>query len=116
MFFKKSVSWLLVGAVVSFGVGAFIPAANAQTDLDPLEGLGTDDNGADVFGDTSDPYELIHRAILAPSMSIEEFQEQQNRSINGEALNFRQRQQELLQQQQQPSAATDEITVDGEEL
>lgn len=116
-FIQKSLSWLVVGAVVTVGAAFMGDRAVAQSDLDPLEGLGTDDDGANMFGDTSDPYELIHRAILAPSMSIEEFTNQQNQAINGEALDFRARQQELLRQQQSPSSDTEEsVTVDGEAL
>jgi hypothetical protein len=115
-FMQKSLSWLVVGALLTV-VAAFAgDRAVAQSDLDPLEGLGTDDDGANIFGDTSDPYELIHRAILAPSMSTEEFDNQQNRLINGEASDFRTRQQELLQPQSQPFEAEEDVTIDGEAL
>jgi hypothetical protein len=97
---KKSVSWLLVGALAGVTGVMSATAAIAQTsDLDPLEGLGTDDDGADLFGDTSNPFELIHRAILAPSMSSDEYQEYQQRLLGNEAESFRLRQQEAMRQQ-----------------
>lgn len=114
---KKSLSWLLLGTAVSFGAVFATGSAVAQTsNIDPLDGFGTDDDGADIFGDTSDPYELIHRAILAPSMSSEEFLQQQNRAITGEAQDFRLRQQELLRQQPQLETAEEDITVDSNDL
>ncbi|MGD1927366.1 MAG: hypothetical protein ACFB12_00540 [Leptolyngbyaceae cyanobacterium] len=113
---KKSLSWLLVGAFASIGAVVMSPAAIAQSADADL--FGTDDDGADQFGDSASPYELIHRAILAPTMSSEEFQEQQNRAITTEAQDFRQRQQEALRQQ--PALTVEEpgdtISVDGEEL
>ncbi|WP_272062518.1 hypothetical protein [Oscillatoria sp. CS-180] len=115
---QKLFSYLLLGTALSLGTALASGSAIAQTsDLDPLEGLGTDDDGADLFGDTSNPYELIHRAILAPSMSADEFQERQDRAISGEAEDFRLRQQEALRQiQNAETAPTDEISVDGEAL
>lgn len=118
MSIKKSLAWLLVGTVAGFGMTLAATSAVAQTaaDVDPFVG-GTDDDGADLFGETSNPYELIHRAILAPTMSTEQFQEQQNRAINSEAEDFRLRQQEALRQQQTTDVdAVEEISVDGEEI
>ena len=112
---KKLSSWLLVAVAIGGGALFTTQGAVAQTsNLDPLEGLGTDDDGADLFGESSNPYELIHRAILAPSMSSEEFQERQNQAISGEAQDFRLRQQELIRQQ--GLEADEAITIDGEAL
>ncbi|MEM9005122.1 MAG: hypothetical protein AAGE59_16560 [Cyanobacteria bacterium P01_F01_bin.86] len=102
MSLKTSLSWLLVGALA--GVGAMFTASEAiaqtSSEIDPLEGLGTDDDGSDFFGDSSNPFDVIHRAILSPSMSSDEFQRQQQESIGSEAESFRQRQQEALRQQE----------------
>jgi len=100
------------------GAGVWAGSAIAQTEGEIFDSIGTDDDGADVFGDTSNPFEMIHRAIQAPSMSTEEYRRQQNRIIGDEATNFRNRQREIFQQQpeltiEEPEA---EITVDGEEL
>ena len=98
---KHSISWLLVGALASAGAVLTGGEAIAQdADIDPLEGLNTDDDGSDLFGDGSNPFDLIHRAILAPSMSSGEFQERQQEAISSEAEAFRQRQQEAIRQQQ----------------
>ncbi|MGF1461049.1 MAG: hypothetical protein ACFBSG_18725 [Leptolyngbyaceae cyanobacterium] len=115
---KNALSGLLVGGLVMFGAIALADVAVAQTEIEPFDGAGTDDDGADLFGESSDPFELIHRAILAPSMSSDEFREQQNRAIGSEAQDFRLRQQEALRQQPTPTpeGAVDEVTVDGEEI
>lgn len=111
-FLKKSCAWLLAGSLIGVGPLMFGNAAIAQSgDIDPLEGLGTDDDGADAFGGSNSPFELIHRAILAPSMSGEEFFQYQNQLLTDEASDFRQRQQEALRQQTTPeSELTDEVT------
>jgi hypothetical protein len=114
---KKVFSLLLIGAAMGVGVVTTAASAIAQTsDIDPVPSTGTDDDGAsDLLGDLTSPFELIHRAILAPSMSAEEYQLQQQRVIQGEAQNFRLLQQELLRQQN-TLEATDEISIDGEAL
>ncbi|MBE7383652.1 MAG: hypothetical protein F6J95_019810 [Leptolyngbya sp. SIO1E4] len=102
---KHAFSCLLVGSLATVGAAFTAAEAIAQSsDIDPLEGLGTDDDGADLFGDGSNPFDLIHRAILAPSISSEEFQQQQQRAISDEAEAFRLRQQEALRQQQSVDA------------
>ncbi|MDA0268465.1 MAG: hypothetical protein O3A14_16280, partial [Cyanobacteria bacterium] len=64
---NRSMHWFTLLAVASFGVVAVVPNAIAQeTDIDPLASPNT--SGADSLGgggDFSDPFELIHRAILA---------------------------------------------------
>lgn len=114
---KQSLSWLLIGTAISVGAALTAEIAVAQTaDIDPLEGLGTtDDDGSDFLGESLSPYELIHRAVLAPSMSSEEFLQQQNQAIDGAAQEFRLRQQELFRQQQ-TIEATDDLSVDSEDL
>jgi hypothetical protein len=49
-------------------------------------------------------------------MSSEEYQVYQQQVIQGEAQNFRLRQQELLRQQEALETTEDEISVDGEAL
>ncbi|MGD1858748.1 MAG: hypothetical protein ACFB0E_02110 [Leptolyngbyaceae cyanobacterium] len=109
---------LLTGSLVLLGVGIVADSAIAQTELDPFESAGTDDDGPNIFGDSANPYELIHDAILTPTMSSEEFFQHQNRAIGTEAENFRLRQQEALRQQPAVTIedSTEEISVDGEAL
>ncbi|MGF1523681.1 MAG: hypothetical protein ACFBSF_15295 [Leptolyngbyaceae cyanobacterium] len=108
MSLKTPVSLLLIGTLASAGAVLTADVAMAQTasEVDPLEGFETDDDGADFFGEGSSPFDAIHRAILTPSMSAGEFQQQQQESISTEAESFRLRQQEALRQQ--PTLEADE--------
>ena len=112
MSLKNSFAWILIGALVGASAVFTAGEAIAQTssDIDPLEGLGTDDDGDALFGDGANPFDIIHRAVLSPSMSAGEYQQQQQRAITNEAEAFRLRQQEALRQQ--PSLEADEM---GEE-
>lgn len=106
-------SGLLVSTLATAGIGGIAGGAIAQsTDIDPLEGLGTDDDGAGLFGDDTDPFDLFHRAVLAPSKSGDEFRQQQQQAISNEAEAFRLRQQEALQQPSEPVAPTVEEPSD----
>jgi hypothetical protein len=114
---KPFSSWLLVGVLASIGVAVPASGAIAQsTDLDPAAVFETDDDGPDAFGDTSNPFELIHRAILSPSVTLGEFQERQQRAISGEAQDFRLRQQEAIRQGQQPTVGVSDDPLTGEDL
>lgn len=97
---RRSTSWLLAGMLASLGVTVTADQVWGQSsDIDPLEGLNTDDDGAGLLGDSNDPFDLFHRAVLAPSKSPDAFQQQQQRAISSEAEAFRLRQQEALRQQ-----------------
>ena len=113
---KQILTGLVAGSLLAFGAGVSTHSALAQTDIEPFSSVGTDDDGADVFGGSSDPFELIHRAVSAPTMSSQEFLDYQNQTIGSEAQDFRMRQQELLRQQSESVEATEEITVDDEEI
>ena len=111
---KQILASLVTGSLLFLGAGLAPESAFAQNaDADAFGTIGTDDDGADLFGDSSSPYELIQDAILAPSMSAQEFFEYQNRVLGDEAQDFLLRRQEALQQ---PGAttpnATEEITID----
>jgi hypothetical protein len=134
-FLKRSAQWLTVAALATMGLTAVVPNAVAEepeteveateaeateaedfdqpaSNIDPLEGLGTNNEGFETFGDTNNPFGLIHRAILAPSITSGEFQAQQRERISSEAEAFRQRQQEALREATEPQPAVDE-TVEG---
>ena len=113
---KQILTGLVAGSLLALGAGVLAPSGFAQTDIEPFDSTGTDDDGASLFGNSSDPFELIHRAISVPGMNSQEFFEHQNRVIGDEAQDFRQRQQELLRQQSESAEATEEITVDDEEI
>lgn len=114
---QRSVSYFL--ATTCFGLGAALIAqeaiAQTSSDLGAPERLGTDDNGSDLFGDSSSPFNLIHRAILAPTTSAEDFRKRQERAISSEAEDFRLRQQEaILQQQTLEAENTPEELIEGD--
>ena len=115
---NRSMHWFTLLAVASFGVAAVVPNAIAQeTDIDPLESPSS--AGAAALGgdnDFDDPFELIHRAILAPTISGEQFAEQQESRINSAAADFRQQQQEAIRQQQAAEATTLEATEEESEV
>lgn len=97
----KNVTVGLLTALLLGTGSALVPdSVSAQnSDIDPLEGLGTDDDGSGPFGTGDDPFDLFHRAVLAPSIGREEFRDQQQRAITNEAESFRLRQQEALRQE-----------------
>ncbi|MEM0982192.1 MAG: hypothetical protein AAGH78_18225, partial [Cyanobacteria bacterium P01_H01_bin.58] len=99
---QRSVAYLTASACLGLGVALAAQDAIAQTssDLGGVERLGTDDDGSDIFGGSSSPFNLIHRAILAPGTSAEEFRQRQESAISSEADDFRLRQQEAILQQQ----------------
>lgn len=116
---QRSVSYLLAGACLGLGAALAAQEAIAQTssDLGGVERLGTDDDGSDLFGDSSSPFNLIHRAILSPGTSPEEFRQRQERAISSEADDFRLRQQEaILQQQTLEAEGTPEAVIEGDVL
>lgn len=115
MSLKNFITFSLVGALATVGAAFTAAEAIAQTaeDVDPLEGLGTDDDGDSLFGDSANPFDIIHRAVLAPSMSTDEFNQRQQQELGSEADAFRLRQQEAIRLQQSP--AVDEATTEIEE-
>lgn len=130
---KYAFRGLAIAALASGGLAVAMPHAIAQetdteaaeteadalnqapSNIDPLEGLGTDQQGSDTFGETNNPFELIHRALSAPSLTSGEFQAQQRRRISSEAEAFRQRQQEALREASDPQPVVDEIPESGDD-
>lgn len=112
---KHSIKGLGMVALATAGLVAVLSPAQAQTSTsaDPLQGLG----GAGDRTDLSNPFDLFHRAVLAPSLTSGEFQAQQQQRILTEAEAYRQRQQEVLRLEFAPAAPlpTVEDTRFGEE-
>jgi len=114
---QKCLTGLLAGSCLVLGAGVWANSAIAQTADESFDRMGTDDDGAGALGDVNNPFEMIHRAISAPSISNEEFRQRQTQSINSEAQNFRLRQQEMIQQRPELTIEeTEDITVDGESI
>jgi hypothetical protein len=105
--FTKSVRMALVALA---GVGAVAAlscqSAIAQTSekVNPLEDFQNPDAAADPFsnrgGTQSSVYDLIHRAVLGNTRSQEEFNAEQQESLNDAASEFRRQQLELLKQRE----------------
>jgi hypothetical protein len=111
----------MISAVMGSAALVGMTGAIAQTpssNLDPLEGLGTDSTaeGESLFGSTNGPFDIIHRAILAPTMSSQEYQKYQQELIGDEAEAFRLRQQEALRQSQETNVVEPEGALDGSTL
>jgi len=107
---KNYLAWFVAGTVTAVGIAISAERVAAQdAATGSAERLGTDDDGADPFGSSGNPFELIHRALSAPSLSTDEFQAQQQRAISNEAEAFRLRQQEALRQQE---TGVDSLVID----
>ncbi|MBD2114535.1 MULTISPECIES: hypothetical protein [Cyanophyceae] len=96
------------------------PAALAQstaTDpsrtprVDTNEGFGDSDANDGIFGESSSPFDLIHRAVLMNDRSSTDFSRQHRGRISDEALNFRTLQQDALRRQQPQPAQTEATEV-----
>jgi hypothetical protein len=104
-----SFSRSLTAALATLGLLALAPATLAQS-TDPgrtprvnaTDGFGSSEAAGGLFGESSSPFDLIHRAVLMNSTSQQDFNRMQRGHFNNEAANFRLRQQEALRQQQQP--------------
>ncbi|MBD1873898.1 hypothetical protein H6F75_10415 [Nodosilinea sp. FACHB-131] len=112
-------------AIAAASLLVLAPAALAQsTDTDPTrtprvdtnEGFGDSDANGGIFGESSSPFDLIHRAVLMNERSSTDFSRQHRGRISDEALNFRTLQQNALRRQQPQIEATEVITpTTGEE-
>jgi hypothetical protein len=114
--------WSRPTAVVlaALGLLAVAPGVLAQS-TDPAqqqrvnaaEGFGSADTSGGVFGESSSPFDLIHRAVLMNERSRDDFSRQHQGRINSAANDFRTQQQEALRRQSQP-AAEEAIAPSGE--
>ena len=99
--------------IAAFGLLALAPTVMAQaTGADPTdtprvdtnEGFGSTDSSGGIFGESSSPFDLIHRAVLMNETSLSDFNRQHRGRITSEAANYRTLQQEALRRQAQPEA------------
>ncbi|MBU6228378.1 MAG: hypothetical protein KGQ93_01620 [Cyanobacteria bacterium REEB459] len=80
-------------------------AQSASTDpraepvVDPNTGFTSADSGNGLFGQSSSPFDLIHRAVLMNDMSLSDFSHQHQNRMSSEAASFRQQQQQVLKGQ-----------------
>ncbi|MBD2230184.1 hypothetical protein [Phormidium tenue] len=103
-------------AIAAASLLVLAPAALAQstaTDpsrtprVDTNEGFGDSDANGGIFGESSSPFDLIHRAVLMNDRSPSDFSRQHRGRISDEALNFRTLQQNALRRQQSQPTQTE---------
>jgi len=96
----KRVCFTLVSLSAIGGLCA-LPASAQTSSNQALPGLGSSDQNSDSFGGTNglDMYDLFHRLQMGSMPSMSEFNQEQQRTINSAASNFRARQLERLRQQ-----------------
>lgn len=84
------------------------------THIDPLEGVQTQDAGSDPLSSNSgfSVFDMIHRARLGNSRSIQEFRTEQRQQLDDAAAEFRRQQ---LDRIQNPTEAPVTSTTDSEE-
>lgn len=112
-------------AVAAASLLVLAPAALAQstaTDpsraprVDTNEGFGDSDANGGIFGESSSPFDLIHRAVLMNDRTPGEFSRQHRGRISDEASNFRTLREDALRRQQtQPAAVEVTVPASGEE-
>ncbi|MGF1537956.1 MAG: hypothetical protein ACFB4J_15940 [Elainellaceae cyanobacterium] len=107
---KSLTRFTLLLSVVFCGLAALASAANAQTTVDPLEDLRTNDSGSGPFeGDSnaaqSSIFDIIHNSVLSNGTSAEEFNEARSENIQEEAASFQEQQRRLMEQRNAAEAA-----------
>lgn len=88
------------------GIGILLgmaPASAQSADVDPLEGLRTEDSPSDPFagngdGQTRGAMQLFHQLQLNNGVTMDEFSNQQQDAIQSAAEQFRQQRMERLRQ------------------
>jgi hypothetical protein len=97
----------LAGSLAVLGAVVAVPTALA-TDTDPNRapvvdtntGFGSSDSrGGGLFGESSNPMDLLHRAVLMNETSLSDFSRQNQGRMTTEADRFRSLQQEAMRQQ-----------------
>lgn len=90
-------------ALVALSSSAFAQSASTDPRAEPVvntnTGFTSSDSGNGLFGQSTSPFDLIHRAVLMNDMSLSDFSRQQQNRIASEAANFRQQQQQALKNQ-----------------
>ncbi len=93
--------WMMTGIMTTLGaiattslvgLGAGMALAQTSTTADPLREIGASTSASDL----NNTWDIFHRAVLAPTLSLEDFALQQRGQIATEAERFRQLQQEAV--------------------
>jgi hypothetical protein len=114
-------SCALASILAALGLVVVVPGVWAQaqtvnpdgdTVVDPNAGFGSTDGSNGLFGESSSPFDLIHRAVLMNEMSLSDFSRQHQNRISTEATNFRTLQQEAIRRQAASEAADSEGPAD----
>lgn len=110
-----------LGVVAGIGLATFgfsqASLAQVSTSAQPLQDFQNQDQPADPFSNRGNNQingvmDMIHRAVLGPSRSPEEFNAEQQENLNSAAAEFRARQMERLRGQT-PAATTTPATAPG---
>lgn len=109
---KSSTQFSLALSVALCGLAGLTPFASAQTTVDPLEDLRTQDGGSGPFEGSGGSaqqgvFDIIHSTVLSNDTSAEEFNEARSENIEAEADSFREQRRRLLNQEDQGAAAED---------
>lgn len=93
----------LMGEVLRIGGLSALPASAQTTPNQAMPGLGSSDQNNDAMSgaDGLNMYDLMHQLQRGALPSMSEFNQEQQRTINSAASDFRTRQLERLRQQNQ---------------
>ncbi len=103
----------VIATLVTLSSTALAQSASTDPKAEPVvdtnTGFTNSDAGNGLFGQSTTPFDLIHRAVLMNDMSLSDFSHQHQGRIASEAASFRQQQQQALKAQstlgQAPSPA-----------
>ncbi|MFB6276347.1 MAG: hypothetical protein ABEI32_09415 [Halothece sp.] len=87
-----------LGLVSNFGGSLAYSQTTAPEQDDPYQSSERSSFSSGLGGNIS-PFDLYHRLNHSQGQSLEEFRQQQQRSLDSAASKFRQRQEQLLQEQ-----------------
>ncbi|MEO0408510.1 MAG: hypothetical protein AAF289_14275 [Cyanobacteria bacterium P01_A01_bin.135] len=99
-----SIRFLFTFAVV-LGLSSAFGMAGAQTTVDPLEDLQTQDGSSDPFNGSGSAtqggiFDLIHNSVFSNGTSVDQFNEARQENITDEADSFKEQQRRRMEQAQ----------------
>jgi len=94
---------LIMTTLVMLSSSALAQSTSTDPKAEPVvntnTGFTSSDAGNGLFGQSTTPFDLIHRAVLMNEMSLSDFSRQHQGRIASEAASFRQQQQQALKAQ-----------------
>jgi hypothetical protein len=98
-----------LGTALSFlcvGESATLAQVANPNESQPFQSNEVDSLGGSTFGNSLNPFDLIHRNNMGPGRSANEFSSDMHKSLDDAAAEFRRLQQERWQNQQIEPAAS----------